>query len=150
MVFMDTDNITWSLWLHPYIHPVRCCVQLETLWRVRQYTASRFRVASKEVRWPKGFIFRFISVCSVSTVTCLHALMFRKLYIFLILPVLQHLFSPSVWNQSPVCSDWLAGRLCCDWWNAQRCPAYHVQRSTWHVLHSGVTMLQEVQVSCFG
>ena len=29
----------------------------------------------------------------------------------LILPVLQHLFSPSVWNQNPVCSDWLAGRL---------------------------------------
>ena len=37
----------------------------------------------------------FISVCSVSTVTCLHALMFKKLFIFLIL-VLQHLFSPSV------------------------------------------------------
>ena len=33
--------------------------------------------------------------------------MFKKLFIFLIL---QHLFSPSVWNQSPVCSDWLAGR----------------------------------------
>ena len=28
---------------------------------------------------------------------------------------LQHLFSPSVWNQSPVCSDWSAGRLCCVW-----------------------------------
>ena len=28
--------------------------------------------------------------------TCLHALMFKKLFIFLILPVLQHLFSPSV------------------------------------------------------
>ena len=43
------------------------------------------------------------------------ALMFKKLFIVLILPVLQHLFSPSVWNQSPVCSDWLAGRLGCDW-----------------------------------
>ena len=28
---------------------------------------------------------------------------------------LQHFFSPYVWNQSPVCSDWLGGRLCCDW-----------------------------------
>ena len=37
-------------------------------------------------------IFRIISVCSVSTVTCLHALMFKKLFMFLILPVLQHLF----------------------------------------------------------
>ena len=50
-----------------------------------------------------------------STGTCLRALMFKKVFVFLILPVLQHLFSPSVWNQSPVCSDWLAGRLCCDW-----------------------------------
>ena len=50
----------------------------------------------------------------VVSLLCLHALMFTKLFISLILPVLQHLFSPSVWNQSPVCSDWLAGRLCCD------------------------------------
>ena len=50
-----------------------------------------------------------------SSVTCLHALMFKTVFIFLLLPVLQHLFSPYVWNQSPVCSDWLAGRLCCDW-----------------------------------
>ena len=41
-------------------------------------------------------IFRFIFACSVSTVTCLHALMFKKLFTFLILPVLQHLCSPSV------------------------------------------------------
>ena len=51
----------------------------------------------------------------LSYITCLHALMFKKLFIVLILSVLQHLFSPSVWNQSPVCSDWFAGRLCCDW-----------------------------------
>ena len=47
------------------------------------------------------------------------------LFIFLILPlpVLQHLFSPSVWNQSPVCSDWLAGQLCYYWSTVWRCPA---------------------------
>ena len=55
-------------------------------------------------------IFRFIFVCSVSTGTCLHALMFKKVFIFLILPVLQHLFSPSVWNQSPALL-WLVNRL---------------------------------------
>ena len=38
-----------------------------------------------------------------------------QVFIFLIQPVLQHLFSPSVWNQSSVCFDWLAGRLCRDW-----------------------------------
>ena len=43
-----------------------------------------------------GLLFVFCA----STVTCLHAFL---------LPVLQHLFSPSVWNQSPVCSDWFAG-----------------------------------------
>ena len=32
-----------------------------------------------------------------------HVSMLKKF--FLILPVLQHLFSPSVWNQSPVCYD---------------------------------------------
>ena len=51
----------------------------------------------------------------ISRFTCLHALMFKELFLFLILPVLQHLFSLSVWNQSPVCSDWLADWLCCDW-----------------------------------
>ena len=53
------------------------------------------------------------------------SLMFNKLFIFFILPVLQHLFSPSVWNQSPVCSDWLAGLLCCDWSTemCRKCPA---------------------------
>ena len=46
-----------------------------------------------------------------SPLKCFHALMFKKLFICLILPVLQQLFSPSVWNQNPVSSDWLAGRL---------------------------------------
>ena len=43
----------------------------------------------------------------------------------LILPVLQHLCSPSVWNQSPVCSDWLAYSK---WLVEMSRPlAYHVQ-----------------------
>jgi len=45
-------------------------------------------------------IFSFIFVFRVYPGTCLHALMIKKLFIFLILPVLQHLFSPSVWNQT--------------------------------------------------
>ena len=49
------------------------------------------------VSWFSGlFTFRIIFLFSASPVTCLHALMFKKLFIFLILPVLQHLFSPSV------------------------------------------------------
>ena len=63
-------------------------------------------------------IFRFIF--GASTVTCLQAFIFKKLSIFLVLPVLQHLFSPSVLNPSPVCSDWLAGSV--GWSTAKRSP----------------------------
>ena len=52
-------------------------------------------------------------------VYCLHALMFKKWFDFLILPVLQRLFSPSVGNKSAVFSDWLAGQLCGDWSTTQ-------------------------------
>ena len=55
------------------------------------------------VWWFKDYVMltvSFIFVVCVFTGTCLHALMFKKLCIFLTLPVLQHLFSPSVWNQS--------------------------------------------------
>jgi len=88
---------------HGFILRVQRHVCNTRLWLGTDVLRAKCQDAYKPLKRTYSGRFHVISVCSVSPVTCLHSLMFKKLFSVLILPELQHLCSPSVWNHYMTC-----------------------------------------------